>query len=595
MSETVNSTQSQEAVRPLEEPANEQHLGAAATQSAGIEVAQIPYAFTRTESSRSLEDAELYTSIATLTRLGALRPVSEIDMYHGRGASSDSPKWTVDPSFNNGGNNSGNYNFNLRPSLYTSDKVHAEAFADARSKYKNEDVKPQIHRISSPDRDAVVSVQKFSTDSLNDTDRAAYYEATAVLAPPITIATPTDFKDRDTSAAVRGAIQNLLQGKPSGDAWISQDDIADLSRQMPASTDAIQQLAGSYNARQLFVGYMPAAIHEFGRQGKDYTMHTSAEGTTFPVNHNYIAAAMRNAHIIGEEVSIKSATLNKVLTATNIYDLEKVNSLAQNTRERFATQKRFGSLAHRLHGAFEWRDTGAYRDVINTLTDAHANPEFIIGALKDIPDAASILEADAGNWEGFTLEEHYRTVLDNFDNNFADKLPADLLAPMRLAILGHDLGKPIAHKAGRKADQDRYNEYAARKLYETIELDPNVSEFLLSIIGPGAKLTAQIAIHNNMSNVGLLRATAETAYAHLGVNHPSEEEIKAYIDLCEILITCDGGAYTDKAVTHDARRETIYRNAQSSFQTSFKPSVGITGRDIALKHGNVSARLPSKS
>lgn len=55
---------------------------------------------TRTEHSRSLEDAEKFQALDTLKEVGLLVPLSEVETYHGRvGSASEVAEWAVDPSF----------------------------------------------------------------------------------------------------------------------------------------------------------------------------------------------------------------------------------------------------------------------------------------------------------------------------------------------------------------------------------------------------------------------------------------------------------------------------------------------------------------
>ncbi len=89
---------------------------------------------TRTEHSRSIEDADRYRALDTLKELGLLVPLTELETFHGRvGTKEEVAEWAVDPSFANGSNDSGNSNVNNRPTLYSGDKATAQEFADERA------------------------------------------------------------------------------------------------------------------------------------------------------------------------------------------------------------------------------------------------------------------------------------------------------------------------------------------------------------------------------------------------------------------------------------------------------------------------------
>jgi hypothetical protein len=92
---------------------------------------------TRTEHSRSLEDAEKLKALETLKEVGMLIPVTELDTYHGRVAHEGEDEWSVDPTFSNASNDSGNDNVNERSVLYTSDAGTAQEFADTRRAIRN--------------------------------------------------------------------------------------------------------------------------------------------------------------------------------------------------------------------------------------------------------------------------------------------------------------------------------------------------------------------------------------------------------------------------------------------------------------------------
>jgi hypothetical protein len=87
-----------------------------------------------------------------------------------------------------------------------------------------------------------------------------------------------------------------------------------------------------------------------------------------------------------------------------------------------------------------------------------AKPRDIMQDAQRVPGYEQIFAGSAGVWEGFTLGEHTETVLRNFDETYADRMPVGLLAPMRLAILTHDIGKntDVAHLSKREQAKAKY-------------------------------------------------------------------------------------------------------------------------------------------
>ncbi len=149
------------------------------------------------------------------------------------------------------------------------------------------------------------------------------------------------------------------------------------------------------------------------------------------------------------------------------------------------------------------------------LQNAHAKPRAIVAAANEVPGFDKVFEADAGNWEGYTLEEHTEKILRNFDENFADRLPVELLAPMRLALVVHDLGKPAAAAQHQKHNQAQYNTEKASQFVNVLGIDANVKQFTLGLIGPGMELTTQTAVFGRDEQLQPMRVFAREALGSL--------------------------------------------------------------------------------
>ncbi len=140
---------------------------------------------TRTEHSRSLEDAEKYRALETLKSLGVVIPLGKLETYHGRaGHPDEAGQWEIDPNFRNGGNDSGNANVNARPTLYTAHESVARDFAQARVREKSyalevgtPEFEAEVHAIELHDTDAVVFNHNFSRENLSQAQQSEYYAA----------------------------------------------------------------------------------------------------------------------------------------------------------------------------------------------------------------------------------------------------------------------------------------------------------------------------------------------------------------------------------------------------------------------------------
>lgn len=121
---------------------------------------------TRTEHSRSLEDAEKYKAIETLIDVGLFVSLRHIEAWHGRAG--NGTDWAVNPHIRNGYGQNANDNFNHRSTIYTGQKPIAQQFADTRTRQKgNKEFRAEIHRIVSEDTDAVLMDATFSPSSLD--------------------------------------------------------------------------------------------------------------------------------------------------------------------------------------------------------------------------------------------------------------------------------------------------------------------------------------------------------------------------------------------------------------------------------------------
>lgn len=621
---------------------------------------------TRTEHSRSIDDAEKYRATQTLTDLGLLIPLSKVESYHGRlREPGQEVAWSVDPSFTNGSNDSGNFNVNARPTLYTGEKQVAIDFAQARgreaawSKYmsgfqgevrqyspkereawlarlnkewkerwdtfdpeyqarnpfepyesskldvqhfisdearRREAALPaeekqarwkratrgymaEVHEIVSADKDAMVLDLDFGVAELDEAERQRYDRALKALILPITEGSPVSFEARNDLAAFMEAVKDRVV------PMYAEEDIPSIAREAGVNERLVRQMCGSFNALQIALmspGYLARKLIE-SRAGivtDKVVIESGAPAQEVPLNLEYAERFFREAHIIGVSQPINSATLGKDVTSLSFFDLEKVNTKERIKAERHATTRKLGAIASQLSSP---EVASGEPTLVRLLRNAHVKPRDLVEAMKEIEGYKEIFEADAGNWEGFTLEEHMETVLRNFDENFADDLPVELLAPMRLALLAHDLGKPQAVANGEKHKEKEYNLAEAANFFAKIGLPDKTADFLSSILEEGVELAHKSEIARVESASQAFRDLAGRSLRRLNANtgrRVTERSIEGYISLCNIILVCDGGAYTSMAITSRPGKGR-YRNAPS-FNSSFAQPVGLGKRGLKL-------------
>ena len=192
------------------------------------------------------------------------------------------------------------------------------------------------------------------------------------------------------------------------------------------------------------------------------------------------------------------------------------------------------------------------------------------------------------------MAEHTETVLTNFDENFAESLPVELLAPMRLAILSHDVGKPIAAARGEKHKQMEYNVIQADDFLGKLGIDDKLKGLLLAVIGEGEELAFQIEVRGagEPAKVAMRELATKTLKQFYGSESVTDEQITGFTEMCKMLQVCDGGAYTSMAITRPAIKGSgRYRNAPS-FNNSFAQPVGFGKRTIRLRGEDDRAAKP---
>jgi len=622
---------------------------------------------TRTEHSRSLEDAAKYQAIETLKELGLLVPVADIETYHGRIArSEDEGEWKIDPAFANGGNDSGNSNANERPTLYTGDQATAQEFADERAgfprkylghlqqkvkqytpeenigrlerqnahlkklweekvdegsadpetsapevwtldellskenwvearylkdalgqdayqEFKNQfsdQLSAEVHDIVSSDIDATVLDFAFDSTKLSEDDQQRYQEALKALAIRITEGSPVGFEDREAVEAFAGVVNKFKK------RMILQEDVEELAAEAGISEEVALQLTSAYNTRQIALrkpGYLAHLLISNSKDVITADVIVDGEHQDVPINLEYVQRYLREAHIVGVRQSIASATLDRDITSVSFFDLEKVSTAPGLIAERQATWKKLGGMASVL-GEIARPEVIQTQPLLNLLEDVHAKPDKLVEAAKSVEGYSEVFDADTGVWEGFTLGEHTETVLRNFEENYADRLPVELLTPMRLAIIAHDLGKPTAVLQGDMRKQKEYNVTQAGDFLTKLGVDDRLKNLLVAMIGDGEELAFRIDVRKagEPAMKSMIELSVRTLKDFYGTEDVTDEQINSFIEMCKILQICDGGAYTSMAVTRRADGKGQHRNSPS-FNASFAQPIGFGKRDIRLK------------
>lgn len=638
---------------------------------------------TRTEHSRSLEQADIYRALHTLDEIGYTVPISSMHVYHGRAAAAgEKAGWSVDPYFQNGGNDSGKGNVNARPTLYTSDKETAvdfarerkfedarfaaweryaeiieaneragdirqanhdrmykgattcmvrkvdpdtgkshyepgpvpvvdtvsdwhegEAYKEARRRMNDtehpdemahhvfesvvNEITPQTYRILTEDTEARILDLTFDLDALSSDEARQLKDALKQLRLHPLEGSPVSFEHRDSTHSVMRALKNA---KAPEERFFTETVVNDVAAEAGVEPALVRQIAGSINAWRQFptnAGYLLKKLQE--NREDVFTDSVSIDGQTvdYPLTLEYVERTFRKAHIVGAKHRVNSMTVGGDITVTSFFDLERMKAPSQLHTRRDNVTRLLGGLAAEITAEVPESDLQRV-----LFEDPHSKPEQIVELAAAVPGYESVFAADAGNWEGYTLGQHTESVLRNFDESFADAVPVELIGTTRLALLVHDIGKGMAVAEGKKTHEKEYNAEAAHDFMNTVRVDDTTQRLVLALIGEGTDLAYRRHIRGQ-DTTSEFAAFAEKLFTDINYRDGTfnSSDIDGLALLCEIMLSCDGGAYTSAATTRVSNAN-VYRNAPS-FNRSFQAAPDPGGRITRLRPNKTTPPMTS--
>jgi len=432
---------------------------------------------------------------------------------------------------------------------------------DAAERYRAE-----TYRLHTADPDARFINMHFKPAGLNHQDQVLYQQSLEQLRISPSQGSPYEFHDRKKGVEIEKMIQSTYQ-------IVLETDVPAIAQATQANRELVRKVAGAFNARQIAFSrptYLMNALLQFPGNTCITSFQVNGQEKVIPLNLEYVARYMREAHIVGIEHKADSATLNKTIVVRGFLDLSRTKTDIQLKAEQTELTESLKSITELFQ---QIREPGAENEqpkLLEMLEQPYVRPETIMSQAQRYPLLAYAYSQNAGNWEGFLLGEHTETVLRNFEENFANSVPVGLLPFMRLAIVVHDLGKPQAVVENRKSDQDMYNRVAAEFALNGLHITKSIKRLLISTITDGVTWAFQ---HQRRPYNEKLRG-AFKSHAHdvlkecFKLSHVSEDQCEAYMQVCMMLQTCDGGAYTNMAVTRQA--DGSYFKNYPSFNTSFE-------------------------
>jgi hypothetical protein len=439
----------------------------------------------------------------------------------------------------------------------------------------------QLHQIVLSDPDALIFNVGFSFNGLDAADSLKVPAALDALLIPLSEGSPTDFDERHTVESLLDYVERL--DRTAGTPFISEDSFINSVRGAGVNEDEALKIIGAVNAR-LVASTDPGELINLllDNDSDEVIMDAKPIGDDntiikVPINLEYVKRYLQQSHIVGHSDIMNSVNIGKKFIGVMLFDLNKAHtadSLEQQRADSDQTFEAINSIVSSLEG-----DITAY-GLQSSLDNPYVKPEAILEEAQMIPGYAAIFQAHTGNWEGFNLAEHTETTLRNLDENFADTLPVSILRILRLALLVHDIGKPAASKNHDMHLQKKYNYDHASVFLTTIGVKKALKEFILSMIGDGEEIAARLQTRRDQSAQQELEEYAKHVIEAVTAEPSSYEAVIGYAELCKIVQICNGGAYTDMAVTRG--KTGYYRNAPS-FNGAFTIPTDLGRRALSIR------------
>ena len=547
-----------------------------------------------------MKEIQRQKAIDYLVSLGIFIPFKSLKLYHGRTAINDKAgeEWKVKTRFDNSSNRTGNHNVNAVSALSTSDYATAKEFADARNARAFRSIgrpidtsKSQVHRIVSSDKDALIFNNAFKMKNLTPEEKKKVELAFKILTEySITEVAPIQFEDRHYYNEAYEAIDEAM--KQHRVKYVTYQLIDEVYKNLVAKGSKVRKellnhVAGAINARGLIIEVPKVIMNRYTLE-TDPDVRNSMIGILSnyddgPLSMEYFASWAYNTHIIGCKTNVTSVTVDKDIDNYMLFDTKKIN-----------TEKAMGDKLQQVISSYS---------AIDKVFSNFSSDASLVEELSSLTPSGSInalckrgfLEAytlDSGVWEKFLVGEHTETALRIFEDSFGDEVPESLKPFVKFVILSHDIGKGYANRdhGKNKAYEKQYTrEICQKQLFKTCKINPQVQDLILFIISESQDLIANIYLPHLSQKYtpeqmkqyknSVAAVFQEKLKQALG-REPTKDEIKGFIKISKILLTCDGGAYTRYAITRDKKTGIYYRNGNDGFTASYEQPTDIRGREI---------------
>lgn len=490
-------------------------------------------------------------AIKVLVELGACYYMKDLDIYHGR-ANRDGKKFHV-LRLNNANNGTGNMNVSDLDGLYAGTYEIANEFAEER--VWGTAVK-EVHKIVGINEDDAIFNTSFKTTDLGIEDCKKFYNAMRVLTNfDVSHEIPINFKHKklfetiiipvlqETNAPLvnyyeeESVLKKIKERAKSVKYDILEQELEKIALDYIHARNTryllrrrpIQTIKGTLRKRQedLVHKDVPMPFVEFTDGGY---------GEAYRISSSYLSAWLANNHIVGYKSVVHSGTLGKNIESYHLIDISQI-----------MTERDYGEYLQKISYLERVAD-GKFSNIFNQEVEEFfrsANGEELIEFVGQDEACKQLFDKSAGIWEEWTVGQHTASVIDFFNQYYADSLPDNMHTIMKLAFLVHDIGKG-ATRLGENHKEASLR--LADKLFDSLNIDnSSLREMIKFVIGEGQEYTTNLLLKNlEDKNIQLRKfdKACENVVRRVFKYGISRYEIDMLRNMCLILQFCDSGAYT---------------------------------------------------
>lgn len=580
------------------------------------------------ESAELRKSAEVRDAISpekrqaydTLTRLGMLRRLADMGpAYHGRSRRSPDDKLRVNSYYDNRLSRDGRQNVHHAPTFFaTPDVKYAEGYAEYAARHDRQGaIGAEVDKIVSSDPNAMLVDVNFDPTRLSPDELAKYRRAMAVTTGT-SDGTVGKYLPTDTYGITPEAIQQKLTdvktyvdgaflNRPGG---VLMEEIAQgwIGTGRPATADQRTWLAGWMRDNHI-VGLLDVKYGAASGRLGTLAMEDPKYYKRYIEGHSY---GLNVGQWWGKQKAGEAHVQTPVIWFVNLDRTKSQEQLSEEQTLRAKTMGRLALWASNHLGVQDEQQPTSFIGKLNNEVIA-SSPKRLVAAAADVPQRgnghkyAEIFDRPTGVWEGYTLRQHTETALRNFENNYADEIPAKLLPLARLSLVVHDIGKPEwADKDGnnKHGSQENFNQMEAFRFMKSAGVNKLTALFvnrlmfgitytddrgaqhtlpaLKELAGAAYAFTPETKYHrepqlneqrgpnkdiNTAAEARLAVAAKRAAISLFGTRGFTNSDVAGIMYLAMAVQTSDAGAYTHYATT-DYGLGLPLRNA-GSFDESF--------------------------